>query len=271
MTDRDQAALRSSFDNVPEIYHAVRPGYPPMLFAALFELLPGHPRVLEVGPGTGQATRDLLAHGAAVHAIELGPAMARTLCEVLSDPRLTVTVGDFEEVPTEPGVYDCVFSATAYHWIAPAAQLDRPAVLLKPDGVLAVVDLIQVDSSIDRGFFAAIQPIYARYGEGGAGPPLPRRGDVEPPMLAPLRADPRFRVIGVRHYDWDQTYTAAEFRQLMLSYSGTQCMEPETRQGLLDDIERYVEQRYDGRVTRPLVVTLTTARRLPAALPNTLA
>ena len=191
--------------------------------------------------------------------------MARTLCEVLSDPRLTVTVGDFEQVPTEPEVYDCVFSATAYHWIARAAQLDRPAVLLKPDGVLAIVDLIHVDSPTDHGFFAAIQPIYARYGDGGAGPSLPLRGDVEPSMLAPLSADPRFRVIGVRHYDWDQTYTGAEFRQLMLSYSGTQSMEPEPRQGLLDDIEQFIEQRYDGHVTRPLVVTLTTARRLPSA------
>ena len=85
-------------------------------------------------------------------------------------------------------------------------------------------------------------------------------------MLAPLRADPRFRVLGVRHYDWDQTYTAAEFRQLMLSYSGTQCMEPGAREGLLDDIEVFAEQRYDGQVTRPLVVTLTTARRLPTAM-----
>jgi SAM-dependent methyltransferase len=261
MADREQLALRSSFDKVPEIYHAVRPGHPPMLFAALFELLPHHPLLLEVGPGTGQATRDLLAHGAAVHAIELGPAMARTLCDVLPDPRLTVTVGDFEEVPTERAVYDCVFAATAYHWIAPAAQLDRPAILLKPDGVLAVLDLIHVDSPTDHGFVDAVQPIYERYDEGRTGPPLPRREDVEPPLAAALHADPRFRVVDVRHDDWDQTYTAAEFRQLMLSYSSTQCMEPRT-QGLLDDIERFVEQRFDGHVTRPLVVTLTTARRV---------
>ena len=63
MTDREQPPLRSSFDKVPEIYHAIRPGYPPMLFGALFELLPSRPHVLEVGPGTVQATKDLLAHG----------------------------------------------------------------------------------------------------------------------------------------------------------------------------------------------------------------
>ena len=48
---------------------------------------------------------------------------------------------------------DAVFSATAYHWVTPAAQLDRPATILKPGGVMAIVDLNQVDSPDDDGFF----------------------------------------------------------------------------------------------------------------------
>jgi len=46
----------------------------------------------------------------------------------------------------------------------------------------------------------------------------------------------------------------------MLSYSGTQMMPPPARQGLLDDIENFIRQEYDNQVTRPIVVTLTTAR-----------
>ena len=49
----------------------------------------------------------------------------------------------------------------------------------------------------------------------------------------------------------------------MLSYSGTQAMEHELRQGLLDDMEAFVRQRFSDQVTRPLVVTLTTADRVP--------
>ena len=67
---------RLSFDEVPDVYDEIRPSYPAGLFAALFEMLPPHPSVLEVGPGTGQATKDLLAGGASVHAVEIGPAMA---------------------------------------------------------------------------------------------------------------------------------------------------------------------------------------------------
>jgi SAM-dependent methyltransferase len=251
---------RASFDNVSDVYNRVRPGYPPELFDDLFGLLPARPSVLEVGPGTGQATRDLLRHGASVHAIEIGPAMAKRLRQELQSRALTVTVGDFEQVPSgDDNAYDAVFSATAYHWLEPSKQLDRPAQLLRLGGLVAIVDLIQVRSDNDRGFFDAAQPIYGRYGEAHRGPPPPRRGGVDPPMRTRLEKDRRFGELAVRRYDWDQTYSAAEYRQLMLSYSGTEAMQPTARAGLLDDIENLVREHFDGEVTRPLVVTLTTA------------
>jgi SAM-dependent methyltransferase len=250
---------RKSFDNVPDIYDRVRPDYPPALFDDLFALLPARPHVLEVGAGTGKATRDLLSHGATVHAIEIGPAMADKLRESFPTNDLAVTVADFEEVPTETHNFDCVFAASAYHWIEPAAQLDRPAALLKPTGCIAIVDLVQVDSPNDRGFFAAAQPIYERYGAGHKGPPSPRREDVDPWMRAALDNDGRFAAVRVHCYDWDQTYTAAQYRELMLSYSPTQVMQPEARRGLLDDMETFVKDQFDDCITRPLVAAMTTA------------
>ena len=47
----------------------------------------------------------------------------------------------------------------------------------------------------------------------------------------------------------------------MLSFSDTNMMEAGDRMGLLDDMEAFINSHFDGRVTRPLVVTLTTARR----------
>ncbi len=186
--------------------------------------------------------------------------MATKLQEVLPSSDLEVIVGDFERVPDADEQYDAVVSATAYHWIDSKAQLDRPARLLKPGGLVAVVDFIQVTSTDDHGFFDAAQPIYARHGQGHTGPPAPQRNEIDPPMRRPLERDPRFAAVNVRQYDWNQTYSAAEYRQLMLSYSTTQTMEPLARTRLLDDIEAFVNQQFDGVVTRPAVVTLTTAR-----------
>ncbi len=50
----------------------------------------------------------------------------------------------------------------------------------------------------------------------------------------------------------------------MLSFSDTNMMDASDRMGLVDDIEAFINSRFDGRVTRPLVVALTTARRSSA-------
>ncbi len=258
---RQPADKRLSFNEVPDVYDEIRPSYPAELYVTLFALLPPHPSILEVGPGTGQATKALLAGGASVHAIEIGPAMADKLRSNLPTDRLHVTVGDFEHTAIDSSSVDAVFSATAYHWISPQAQTDRPAELLRPGGVLAIVDLIQVTSPEDDGFFDAAQPIYEKHGEGHQGPPAPTRDAVDPPIRKLLEADDRFEEVTVHRWDWDQTYSATAYRKLMLSYSGTQMMTPTDRLGLLDDIESFISEHFHGQVTRPLVVTLTTARR----------
>lgn len=250
---------RRSFDAVADVYDRIRPSYPGELFDELFRALPPSPAIIEVGPGTGQATGDLLARGATVWAVELGPSLASVLRAKLPSERLRVEVGDFESVPAPGPIADAVFSATAYHWISPRAQTDRPAALLRAGGIVAIVDVIQVDSPEDQGFFAAAQPIYERHGEGHTGPPAPPRGEVDPPIRAVLAADSRFRRVEVRRYDWDQTYRAADYQLLMRSYSGTQQMEPTRRESLLTEIGSLITTEFGGVVTRPLVVTLTTA------------
>jgi SAM-dependent methyltransferase len=251
--------IRFSFNEAAEIYDGVRPSYPAGMFDTLFQILPSQPDIVEVGPGTGQATKDLLDRGASVLAIEIGPAMAAKLRSNLPSDRLDVIVGDFEVVDIVASAADAVFSATAYHWISREAQTDRPAAILRSGGMMAIVDLIQVDSPDDGGFFTVTQPIYERYGQSHVGPPAPTRGGANPAIRALLEADRRFDSVAVRRYDWNQTYSASDYRQLMLSYSGTQMMDESDRVGLLNDVESLIRIDFGGVVTRPLVVTLTTA------------
>jgi hypothetical protein len=194
-----------------------------------------------------------------VLAVEIGQAMAAKLRSNLPSDHLRIRVGDFEVMEIVAGEADALFSATAYHWISREAQTDRPAAILRPGGLVAIVDLIQVDSPDDSYFFTAAQPIYERYGQGHTGPPAPSRGTVDPAIRAVLDADPRFDHVAVSSYDWDQSYSASDYRDLMLSYSSTQMMNESDRVGLLDDMESFIRSDFDGVVTRPLVVTLTTA------------
>lgn len=253
---------RLSFDNAVDSYDSARPSYPDALFADLFELLPSEPQIIEVGPGTGKATTDLLSRGAIVHGIEIGSAMAARLRVNLTSDRLRVTVGDFETVTIAPGEADALFAATAYHWVSPSAQTQRPAQLLRRGGLVAVVDLIQVNSPDDAGFFVASRPVYERYGQGHRGPAAPGRDRVEPAIRQVLDDDNRFGATAVHRYDWNQSYSASQYRQLMLSYSATQLMDEPQRAALLDDMELFIRDEFGGSITRPLVVTLTTAALL---------
>jgi SAM-dependent methyltransferase len=62
-------------DEVPALYDRVRPGYPDELFADLATItgVDEKATVLEVGCGTGQATRSLARLGGSVTAVERGP------------------------------------------------------------------------------------------------------------------------------------------------------------------------------------------------------
>lgn len=59
---------------------------------------PAGQRVLEIGPGGGVLTAELLAAGARVLGWELDPEWAAVLRRRLSDPRLTLVVGDALEI-----------------------------------------------------------------------------------------------------------------------------------------------------------------------------
>jgi protein-L-isoaspartate O-methyltransferase len=70
--------LRAGFDADAEVYQRTRPVCPPALFDDLIRLAglsPGD-RVLEIAPGTGQATVPLAERGLAVTSVELGPSLA---------------------------------------------------------------------------------------------------------------------------------------------------------------------------------------------------
>ncbi len=146
----------SKFDEVAATYQRIRPQYPPPLFDALFAMLPSDrpPRVVEVGPGTGQATAALLARGAQVTAVELGPRMAAYLSNIYArQSNLRVVNAAFEDAVLPEQAWDLVFAATSYHWVRDDARIARPGALLSQGGMLAVVDTIQVRSAADRRFF----------------------------------------------------------------------------------------------------------------------
>lgn len=259
MPDLPQA-WRIGFDEVAELYDRVRPGYPDDVFDELAAALPRSPAVVEVGPGTGQATKGLVARGARVTAVELGAHLAAVLARNL--PTVDVVIGPFEDVDLAPGSFDAVVAASSYHWVPPDARMTRPVALLRPGGHLALIALSQVASPADRGFFDEVRHVFSRHGLPGTYVPAPTHEELVPSFIDEVVASPDFAEPSIHRYHWDQRYTAREYTALKRTDSNSRAMaDPEARDAMLADVEALIDSHYEGWIIRPLTATLVLARR----------
>ena len=100
--------------------------------------------VLELGPGPGRTTEQLLAVAPRLTALEIDGDVARRLRARLPDPRLDVVHGDATAMPFPSGTFDAVLCLTMLHHLPSAAAQDRllaeSARVLRPGGVLAGSD-----------------------------------------------------------------------------------------------------------------------------------
>src|SRR5258708_1346281 len=119
-SDRDLGRI---FDEVPELYDRVRPSYPDELFSDLSEITGLHERslVLEVGCGTGQATRWLAALGCSVGGVERGQGMAALARRRLAAfENVEVEMSSFEDWNDRGRRFDVLVAASSWHWVDPA-------------------------------------------------------------------------------------------------------------------------------------------------------
>jgi len=125
-----------SFGAKAAAYERFRPGYPAELFDVVMTYADQPVRTaLEIGAGTGKATRLFAQRGVAVTATEPDAAMLAELRKHVSAGVTTVQAA-FEDLrPRES--YGLVYAAAALHWTNPDGRWPRVAALLQPGGVFA--------------------------------------------------------------------------------------------------------------------------------------
>ena len=148
--------LRTTFNNEAELYHAVRPRYPEDLFDALVRTaqLRDGAKLLEIGPGTGQATEPLTKRGYEITAVELGTGLAEVARKALEKYKnVEIITGAFEEVELPPESFDLVYAATAFHWVKPEVKFSKSHKLLKAGGHLVIIGTHHVSDEAGDEFF----------------------------------------------------------------------------------------------------------------------
>lgn len=248
--------LRTTFDLEAARYDRVRPALPATLVDAM--LKQGHleagDRVLEVGCGTGQATRPLAERGLVVHALELGPELAALARHNLRGfPNVTVQTLAFELFEVE-GPFDALVSVQAFHWVGPERGLELAAAALRSGGSLLLV--WHQDRSQETPFYRDTDPIYARYPE----PTRPTPSNAPEQFEAALSVSSDFTALRTSRYPWQRVYNKRDYLDLLLTFSNVQALGKAERQNFLEEIANVIDQ-HGGKVERRYESLLLPATR----------
>lgn len=271
------------FNEIAVEYDRNRPAYPDVLIDQACEVagIGDGDRVLEIGCGTGQLTRCLLARGLRVTALEPGDQLVRVAEENLNE------AGDVEfiharledmQLPRES--YQAVFSASAIHWVDPDLGWRKIAGALAPGATLALIQYfgLHEQRSIDdqeallstlrrhAPEIAATWPTYRDLGCTIAGVQERRRNvadtwawlgsyDIGRDYAADLFEDLQLATVPtlVEH-------TAAELNGLLGTMSFWARLSPDQRDALVDD-NQALHERLGRPIRASTLAVLVTARR----------
>jgi ubiquinone/menaquinone biosynthesis C-methylase UbiE len=134
-----------------ERYAKSRPYFHPLAVGKIWERLERSMPlecVVDVGCGTGQSSRALLAIAEQVIGLDVSSEM---LAVAYPDPHISYQLSPAETLPLEPNSADLITVFLAFHWFDRAGFLQEVARVLKPGGYLVLVD---------DGFLAQMSHVY---------------------------------------------------------------------------------------------------------------
>jgi trans-aconitate methyltransferase len=158
--------FRRVFDTIPEQFDKYRPRYCEELFRELIDYAQLGPAktVLELGPGTGQATEPVLCTECQYHAIELGEHLTDmmqrkyghyTNFKIVNDDFITHDFGDQK--------FDLIYSAATIQWIPEPIAFSKTFDLVKPGGTLAMMLTRGDYKTPNEELYNKIQKVYSKY------------------------------------------------------------------------------------------------------------
>ena len=250
------------FDQEAERYDRYRPSYPDPLIDELLGPEPEALTVLDVGCGTGIASRQMAERGARVLGVEVAPRMA----EIAREHGITVELSAFEEWDPAGRTFDRVTSAQAWHWLDLPVATAKAAALLRPGGTLG---LLWNAGSQPEDLADALEEVYERIvppgghtifrGYAASRPEEVRTGlDLE---LDAISAEPALGEPTMTWFPWTRRYERDEWLNQLLSRSDHTALESEVLERLLDGIGAAIDD-HGGAFTMSFEAVLISAHRL---------
>lgn len=211
--------------------------------------------MLEIGPGTGQATRRLVDHGAHIVVVEPDPGMASFLRQSPLAHRIQLVETTFEEADVAADSFDLAVAATSFHWVDTAVALPRLMRCLRPGGWLAIWGTIFGEAGVAYPFGDAIRDVLGDAERKTALQLIDLQG------IADAVQDAGFLDLIAERIEWSLTMTPDQLRRLYGTQKTLLVRSEDDQTRVLDAIEEMAATRFDGRVERPFLTLVYTARR----------
>lgn len=259
---------RLAFGEVAELYDEARPSYPQVLVDDVlsFAAAEAGDLVLEVGAGTGKATISFADRGLRILALEPSRAMARLLrAHTTGRENVVVEEAEFESWRGERQ-FRLLYSAQAWHWIAPELRYLRAGEVLEPGGGLAVFwNRPRWESCPLRQELAeAYRRTAPDFGPGlGPGPMHPATGVRQPwwaDWYRELEAAPGFTEAQMGTYTWRERYATEAYLRLLQTHSDHIVLDEPIRRALLEAVATLIDD-HGGVLELEYETTLAMARR----------
>ena len=240
--------LEWTFNTVAEEYDRWSPTYPPELYADIFAYQPigSGSRLLEVGIGTGQATRPFLETGCELTAIELGDRLAAIARENFRDfPGFSVLNLPFQDYDGSANHFDLIYSARAFHWIPEELGYRSVYRMLKPGGAFARFSAHSFPVRGMEKVYTDMQRCYDEFMYGGKRPDnatAARPFSMEQAVRrTEIGGKYGFTELTSKLYTRQRAYSAEEYVRLIGVYSDHIALEERRREGLFNGIRQAIE------------------------------
>lgn len=256
---------RHLFGSDAETYDSARPGHADRVYEVLAErcgLGPGT-SVLEIGPGTGQATRRLLELGAdPLVVVEPDPKLTAYLAHTVGD-RVDLRETTLEAAELPDGIFDIATAASSFHWIDEDIGLALVRRALRPDGWIALWWTGFGDPSRPDPFREATTELLDTMPRSPIGSHrggrTPTEGGSE--LWLDALAAAGFEDASYERIPWSVTYDAKGIRAIFSTFSPFLYTDERTRTATLDELERIARTQFDDHVEKPITTSLYTARK----------
>ena len=246
---------RLCFDTIPEQFDKWRIHYSDELFAHIIAKadIGRGTKVLELGPGTGQATDPILDTGCDYTAIELGSNFAEVLRKKYGGrSNYRLINDDFITHDFNGEKFDFIYSAATIQWIPEKVAFGKTFELLNSGGMLAMMYLRGDYETPDPALFADIQKVYDKYFK----PPTSYKGG----FVYDNAVNYGFTELETKYFKGRREYTADEYIQYIGTHSDHITLEEPYRTPFFAGVYEVV-QAHGGKVVYNDTYILKTVRK----------